>query len=286
MPAEKGAPVPPEGETTGEEQALVVLTPAESKRLIAKAVAALPIVRKALKSGRVAIAGGTTNAFVAEEILGRRLESKASYTAGIVTDGICCVTPSEGRVPPFFLENGVPQDVRLRDFIEGFTKDDVFIKGANAVDMQGNIGILAAGSDGGTIGTAWARITAVGAHFIAPVGLEKFVPSVPEAARLTGQGRWKYAMGSPVTLFAIATAKVLTEVEAFCILAGVRAVPTAAGGVGGSEGAVILTLTGSADAVEKAYRLAESVKGEPPVVSRRRACTPDCPYPCSKKPQQ
>lgn len=265
------------------ERALVVLTPAESKRLIAKAVAALPIVRRALENGRVAIAGGTTNAFVAEEILGRRLEEKAAYTAGIVTEGICCVTPADGRVPPFFLEKGSPQNVRLGEFIEGFTADDVFIKGANAVDTQGNVGVLVGSADGGTVGTALSRVTAMGAHYVAPVGLEKLVPSVPEAARLTGVGRWRYSMGMGVGLFCVPTAKVLTEVEAFCILAGVRAILTAAGGVGGSEGAAILTLDGSADAVEKGFRIAESVKGEPPIAPRRRACTPDCRYSCDKR---
>ena len=45
------------------------LTPAAGKRLIAKAVVAHPVVQTALKSGTVAIIAGTTNGYVAEEIL-------------------------------------------------------------------------------------------------------------------------------------------------------------------------------------------------------------------------
>ena len=53
----------------------VTLTVAESKRLIAKGVAAHPAVRQALENGLVAIAKGTTNGYVAEEILGQQIPS-------------------------------------------------------------------------------------------------------------------------------------------------------------------------------------------------------------------
>ncbi|MGD0953116.1 MAG: hypothetical protein ABR985_12115 [Methanotrichaceae archaeon] len=46
-----------------------VLTPAAGKRLIAKALVAHPAIQTALKSGTVAIIAGTTNGYVAEEIL-------------------------------------------------------------------------------------------------------------------------------------------------------------------------------------------------------------------------
>jgi len=46
-----------------------VITPASGKRLIAKTLANHPAVRKALKNGTVVIVAGTTNGYVAEEIL-------------------------------------------------------------------------------------------------------------------------------------------------------------------------------------------------------------------------
>ena len=40
-----------------------------------------------------------------------------------------------------------------------FGPDDVFIKGANAIDPQGNAGILTSSLVGGTIGMAWPVVT-------------------------------------------------------------------------------------------------------------------------------
>lgn len=47
-----------------------LLTPAAGKRLIAKAVAALPAIQEAVRERTVVIIAGTTNAYVAEELLG------------------------------------------------------------------------------------------------------------------------------------------------------------------------------------------------------------------------
>jgi hypothetical protein len=58
---------------------------------------------------------------------------------------------------------------------------------------------------------------------------------------------------------------VVTEIQAFAILAGVKAYHIASGGVGGSEGAVALALEGEEEKVIQAFELAKSVKGEPPV---------------------
>ena len=54
----------------------VILTVSESKRLIAKAVAALPEVQNAMKEGTVVVATGTTNAFVLEELWGRKIDKR------------------------------------------------------------------------------------------------------------------------------------------------------------------------------------------------------------------
>jgi len=51
-------------------RALFVLTPPESKRFIAKAVARLPEVERARQDGEIAIGHGATNVYVVEEIFG------------------------------------------------------------------------------------------------------------------------------------------------------------------------------------------------------------------------
>ena len=253
---------------------IAVLTPAESKRLIAKAVAVLPEVQAALKKGRVVIAGGTTNAFVAEELLGVSL-SKVHYTAGVISSGELGVTASEGRIQPYILVNGRMVDVRYQDIIREFEVGDVFIKGANAIDMYGNAGVIVAGDSGGTIGTVLPTLLARGAHLIMPVGLEKLVPSVIEASERCGIGRFKYATGVPVGLIPVVNGKVVTEIQALEILAGVISTHVASGGVGGSEGAVVLAIEGLEEEVAEAFELIRSIKGEPalpaPQMMRRQA---------------
>ena len=51
-------------------RASFVFTPWEGRRIIGKAVAALPVVRNAHANGEMIIAHGSTNVFVAEEIMG------------------------------------------------------------------------------------------------------------------------------------------------------------------------------------------------------------------------
>ncbi|HAJ28233.1 MAG TPA: hypothetical protein DCG53_13490, partial [Syntrophus sp. (in: bacteria)] len=62
-------------------QAMFTLTPAESKRLIGKGVAALPEIQHAQKNGYLLVGRGSTNAYILEELLGKKIK-KEGYTAG------------------------------------------------------------------------------------------------------------------------------------------------------------------------------------------------------------
>ena len=246
-------------------RALVSLTSAESKRLIAKGVAILPEVRQALERGLVVIARGTTNAFVAEEVAGVKVEPKAHYAAGVVVDGELSANPPGVRMKPIVLRQGKPVGISPAEALQEFREDDVFIKGANAVDAEGNAGVLAAGDRGGTIGEALPVLLPRGSYLLVPVGLEKLIPSVARAAQATGIFRFKYSTGLPAGLVPMSNALVVTEVQAFRALTGVEAVPVAAGGIAGSEGAVVLSLEGEEAQIEQALSLLKAIKGEPPV---------------------
>ncbi len=246
--------------------ALVVLNPAESRRLLARATVALPEVQKAYKNGIIIIARGITNAYVSEELFGISVEPKAGQTAGMVCNGI--TNSNSGRSPCHWhvvKQGKVAEGADPNAEILNFGPDDVFIKGANAVDGEGNAGILTSSAKGGTIGAAWPIVTPRGSHLIMPVGLEKLVPSVMEAARHSGIYHFKYSTGLPAKLTPVVLGKVVTEVQALALLAGVEAYHLASGGVGGSEGAVVLALEGDEKRVEKAFELVKSIKGEPPV---------------------
>ncbi len=90
------------------QRALVTLRPSESKRLIAKAVVAMDEVQKALKNGFVYIATGTTAAYIAEELLGEKIE-KEKWTVGTISKGgRTCVTPKATWPKHLVLYKGKP----------------------------------------------------------------------------------------------------------------------------------------------------------------------------------
>lgn len=242
--------------------AIVVLLPAESKRLIAQAVLQLPEVKSVLNDGWFIVSRGVTPSYIVEELQGQPLP-KENCTAGIVTDKRLAVTMEENRQGPWVFRGGQLSEVPAPEALSQFSARDVSVKGANAVDLEGNIGVLAANPRGGTVGDIWPTLTARGCHWIAPVSLERLIPSVIEASRHCGNALFDLVMGKSVGLMPVVTAKVVTEIQALAVLTGVTAVHVGSGGVAGSEGAVILTLEGDRATVESAFELVQSLKDEP-----------------------
>jgi len=261
-------------------KAVFTLTPAESRRLIGKAVAQMPEIKAALEKAYVIICGGTTNAFVAQEILGTREIDPGRFTAGTSAYGVLCVTDPQDRQPfPIVLYKGNVVNKTIREALDDFHIETVVIKGANAVDPEYNVGIITSGYDGGTVAATIGTVTHTGMNYIVPVGLEKLVPSVKDSAIYTGAKTFDYTMGADFGMYALVKAKVVTEIQALGILAGVEAKMVAAGGIAGSQGAVTLVAMGEKVNVEKAVTLVESIKGEPAITGVKGNCQ-TCRYPC------
>ena len=108
-------------------------------------------------------------------------------------------------------------------------------------------------------------ITPRGSQLIIAAGLEKMVPSVMEACDHSGVYHFKYSLGLPARLLPAITGKLVTEIQALAVLAGVKAIHICSGGVGGSEVGVVLAIEGDEAHVMKAFELVKSIKGEPPV---------------------
>lgn len=252
--------------TTGAEnrQGIVVLNPSESKRLIARAVAALPEVQAAHANGRLAVTGGSTNSLVLEELTGEKVPGHA-YSIGMVAGGLLTTSIGEDRVPPRLFVKGEVVQMEARDFYKTLQRGDAVIKGANAVDESGNAGVLVGNETGGTIGALIGIACVRGIPLLIPVGLEKLVPSVAAAAAGWGQLTLDYAMGLACWLTPVTTGLVVTEIQALALLAGVTARLVAAGGIGGSEGAVILLLEGREENLNEAIEVVRRVKGEPKI---------------------
>ena len=156
----------------------VVLTVAESKRLIAKGVAALPEVQRAMKEGMVVVATGTTNAYVLEELWGRRID-KRRYRSGITTPGTPekQKEPQEEPIPDVVFRKGeIAEDLDRYNAIEHMGKDDVYLKGVNALDYVGGVaGVLIGSPTGGTVGAVLGNVIGKKINLVIPVGLEKLV---------------------------------------------------------------------------------------------------------------
>jgi len=247
-----------------------LITPAAGKRLIVKALTNHQAIKEALKSGTVVIIAGTTNGYVAEEILSSLGQlggfSRKRFFRGIVLPPLG-LTRESGRLKD---ETGFPGDVvivksvwkkglTIFDVIAGLKEGDVILKGANALDVSNRKAAIYIGHpQGGTIGASLQAVVGRRVRLILPVGLEKRVTSDLDqlAIQLNSPGA-----NGPRLLPVVG--EVFTEIDAITHLTGANAEMVAAGGVGGAEGSIWLAVSGTSREVEDAQTLIKSVSKEP-----------------------
>lgn len=246
----------------------IVLTPAAGKRLIAKAVARHPAVRAAMTTGTLAIIAGTTNGYVAEEVLADTGQAEGFSRKGF-RRGV--VSPSDQELPagPFpgdvVLVDGVwRRGKEIFDVVDGMKAGDVILKGANALDLcRGRAAVLIGHPMGGTVGALIPAVIGRRVKLLVPVGLEKRVDADVDAlaARLNDP-----AAAGP-RLMPLPSGEIVTELDAIRALTGATATLVAAGGVCGAEGAVWLAVDGEAARLDALGALLKTVAAEPPCVA-------------------
>jgi hypothetical protein len=258
-------------------QAEIVLTPTESKKLISMATLHLEEVRGALTKGIVVLHPSSSTFFLFQEIAGQPPEGV--WVCGVVSPkGLCgsreelkkvyysglgIHDPLQFRQSWFFKDGVLQEKTPLGEILDQMTERDVYVKGANALDPQGNVGVLYANpaGGGGTIGRVMKARRKQGFHLILPIGLEKLIPvSIQEASRKAGFKNVDQAMGKPCGVIPVAGKKI-DEIDAFTILSGAQATPIAAGGLGGAEGGLVLALHGSEGKLQEALKVTHTVKG-------------------------
>ncbi|MFC1694073.1 hypothetical protein ACFL1R_11255 [Candidatus Latescibacterota bacterium] len=250
-------------------QAQIILTVSESKRLIARAVAQMPIIKRVLDEGMIIITKGTTNTYVAEEITSQKIEKGAFVRGGIYpVKGEKRLKPST-RLSDIVLINGkIIKGLSLTDAVKELKQGDVVIKGANALDYANKTaGVFIYSSptaSSGTTGKFIPYAVARKAHIVVPIGLEKNVAG--NVVNLTKKMNEPLeSLNRTLSMFLL-TGEIVTEIEALKILTGISAFQAGAGGIGGAEGSVILVLRGQKEQVEKALQLVEEIQGELPFV--------------------
>jgi len=247
-------------------QGHTVFTVAESKRLIAKAVAQMPIVKNALRKGMVIVCRGTTNTYVAEELLGREIPHGAFVLGRVLPKKGGKSMPKAEIVREVVLINGQYQpELAFEDALQKLAPGDVIIKGGNALDHDHKtVGVWTGSPTGGTTGKIMPYITAGKAHLVIPIGLEKQV-----AGRVTDIAA---KINEPIDNLTrlprmrILPGQIVTEIEALKILANVDAFQASAGGIGGAEGAVWVVWRGPRNDVEQAQTIAATIQGEKPFI--------------------
>jgi len=247
-----------------------VLTPAAGKRLIGKAVARHPGVLAALKGGTVVVVAGTTNGYVAEELLATIGQAqdfrKGRFFRGIILPPVR-PKKEDGRLPD---ESGFPGDVVIRegvwqkgktifDVASDLKEGDVILKGANALDLERRrAAILIGHPQAGTIGASLPAYYGRRVRLIIPVGLEKRISgNLDDLALEINEPGVQGPRLLPVP------GEIITELDAIARLTGAKARMIAAGGVAGAEGSVWLAISGEPSQENDAAALLQLVAGEP-----------------------
>ena len=238
----------------------VSVIPNEAKRLIAKAVAQMAVVKAAMKSGIILLKGGTTVSAVAEELVG----IKMSISGRITPNGAKAANAETARFHRLLIKNGTPINLNTYSEIEEVAvqmeKSDILITGANAIDFERKTAIMVGHQTGGSAGML-PKIIARGVHTIIPVGWEKLIPcSINTALSAAGIQAIDFAMGMAVGLIPI-NGLVVTETDAVGMLTGVHTTVIGAGGILGGEGSTTFVMEGDSTELKEAWELVSGVKG-------------------------
>jgi hypothetical protein len=243
-----------------------VVTTSMGKRLIAKAAASLETVLDAARERTLAIVAGTTNAYVAEEVL-KVLGQAEGFDRDAFRRGL--VVPSNFKQPDAVKE--FPGDVIISKgkWLEGKTifdvaddlqAGDVVLKGANALHQASReAGVYIGHPQAGTIGVAIQAVVGRRVRLIVPVGLEKRVDvSIGQLCRLLTDP------GAEGPRMMALPGEVLTEIDALEMLTTCQVLHVAGGGVYGAEGSVWLAVEGDEEDVAEAEALMKELAAEPP----------------------
>ncbi|HEY8500550.1 MAG TPA: hypothetical protein VIL89_08030 [Clostridia bacterium] len=247
-----------------------IITPEAGKRLIAKAFVYIPEILRALKNQTIVIVAGTTNGYVAGELL-NHIEQSGGFKRDHFYRGIT-------RPPRYSSENTgkpdseaeFPGDVVIEkgvwlkgktifDVSRNLEKGDVIIKGANALDVVNRkAAVLIGHPEGGTTSVAISAVIGKRVVLYIPVGLEKRVPGNLDliAERINSPN----AIGP--RLFPI-SGNIITELDAIRLITGASAEIIAAGGVCGAEGCYYVAVSGSEEQVENAEGIIKSAYNAP-----------------------
>ena len=238
------------------------LTVSESKRLIAKGIAANKDVKDRLENGIVIITLGTTNTYLAEELAGLSAPRGSFVTGRIFPSSKEDFARGMKRQSEIVLMKGKPADISYADALARMNAKDIVFKGANMVNYAKRQAAVCVGApDGGTVAKLRKYTDEGKGRWIVPVGLEKeTTQDLFEIQKITNGDIQR---GKGTVRLNVTQGNIYTEIEAMKEFADVDVHVTAKGGVDGAEGGVSLLICGTKAEVEKAENIVKQLQGEP-----------------------
>jgi hypothetical protein len=239
------------------------VTTSASKRLIGKAMAAHPDIRAVLAKGTLVIVAGTTNGYVAEEVLASLGQaegfSRLGFRRGITVAPGAKAADAELEGDVILIEGQWQKGKFIQDVADDLKEGDIILKGANAFDARGQPAVQIGHPKGGTVLAALPAVIGRRVRLIVPIGLEKRV-----LEDVTVLAQRCNAPGTDGPRLLPLPGEVFTELDAIRLLTGAQACLLAAGGIYGAEGSLWLGVSGTEEQVRAATELIRSVAHEPP----------------------
>lgn len=247
--------------------ASVNLTVSESKRLIAKGISLLPRVRERMAKGMVIITRGTTNTYVAEELVKLSAPRGSFLTGHFVPEGKEAVGKRlKEKRTEIVIKDGRVVDMSYTEALKCMQKGDIIFKGGNLLNYRKKQAAVCIGAPDG--GTTYRFLPYVGddkAELIIPIGLEKETSAdLNEYEKELDKPNKKLNFVPRLHVYDSGT--VFTEVEAIGQIADVKVFPYGAGGVKGREGGISLVISGDEQEVNKVLEFVKAIQGEKPFV--------------------
>jgi hypothetical protein len=249
-------------------KASAVLNATTAKRLIAQGVVAHPLVKSAVDQGTAIVTLGTTNGYVASELLGMPIDQGA-FAAGVIDDR-WNINARLGEATDLVLKNGQQIPFDEEALLGALTAGDVVIKGGNALDPFGTVGVLMAATTGGTVGRYVPTAQARGVDIVIPISIAKSIhTSIAELTLEMGSRKLELTMGIPCGMYPL-TGYVVTEIEALALLFDVHATHVCSGGIGTGQGSVSLLIEGEEAPVRAAFTRLEELAQLPEILVKGR----------------
>ena len=239
------------------------LTVAEGKRLIAKGIAAHPLVKKKMETGMVIITKGSTNTYIAEELIGLT-EDHGRFVSGNISSKPFPIETN--KIPEIIIENGKRIDMPLKEALATLKEGDIIFKGGNLLNYEKKQAAVVVGApDGGTMGRVQPYSVEGPGHLIVPIGLEKDVYGDLNDYAKVMSSDIKKTESTPL-LRLHKNAEIFTEIEAIKLFGNVKVIPFASGGINGSEGGKSFAIYGVQSEVDKVLKLISEIHGELPFI--------------------